>query len=342
MKEKALIITHGGDSDGIISAAMLRHILLHSFELETVFVTYSIQEQVFNGISHRYDFPETEVFVLDLSLNDYLVEVGELGESIISRLARRAKSLTWVDHHSGTEKYKQLLESLGAEVIFDSRRCASKLIFDIWDFSNNYTYFHWLSSVAQNSDGLSTQSDEKIDLVGRDLYDIISFLLYEDNLEELRRLVNTLSTSSYWFGDGQYIEGIKNLLAQAKAEQKRLRPLLDQSLETIEIAGRKIMIGYGPGVLPDKEAIAEVMRGDRESADCYIIPFGTPINNALVLRPSKSNFPVRVFCMFMGGGGREYESGQAIGGFSFNFIFTEENFFQARQQVVDGLERFFK
>lgn len=341
MKEKPLIVTHGGDSDGIISAAMLRHILSYSFDLGIIFVIYSIQEKVFDEISRRSDLPWTNVFVLDLSLNNYLAEKS-LGESIIGRLAKRARSLTWVDHHSGTQKHEQLLRDLGAEVVFDSGRCASRLIFDTWDFSNNDTYFHWLNSVAQSSDGLSAQPDEEIDLVGRDLYDIISFLLYKDNLRELRRLVNILSSSSYWFKGGQYIKGVKNFLAQAKAEQKKVRPLLEKSLEVAEIAGRRIMIGYGPGVLSSKEVIAEVMERDEGKADCYIIPFGTPLNNATVLRPGKSQFPVRDFCAFMGGSGREHKDGQAIGGFSFNFNFTEKNFSQARQQVIDGLERFFK
>jgi oligoribonuclease NrnB/cAMP/cGMP phosphodiesterase (DHH superfamily) len=336
MRQKALVVTHGGDIDGIVSAAILKKLLL-GYDVEFIFVIYSIQQNVFEKISHREDLTEMEVFIVDLSCNDYLVE-----ESIIQRIARRAKSVIYADHHIGTQEHKQLLEDLGVDVFesCEEKKCASRLIYELYSCFFPEKYFDSLSFVAQSSDYPDGLKDE-ISRIGEDLNKIISLYLSESNAEALGNLVITLSENG-WHKNGKYSDDLEKALVLFQAKQKESLTILKESVELIEIADRKIMLGFGQGILPDKDTIAELMKQDNENADCYIVAFGTPINNALVLRGAKSSFTVKSFCSFMAGGGREYGAGCEIGGFSFSFEVTDESYKKAKEITVKGLEEFLK
>ena len=72
MKKKALVVAHGGDPDGIISAASLHRYLSSEYEVEFMYVIYFIQKEAFERISRRANLRDYEMFVVDLSLNDYL------------------------------------------------------------------------------------------------------------------------------------------------------------------------------------------------------------------------------------------------------------------------------
>jgi hypothetical protein len=341
MNKRALVVAHGGDVDGIASAAMFKNLLSSKYSIEFIFVIYSMQEEIFEKISQRKDLAEFEVFIVDLSLNDYLAaEVGN-EKSIIERIAKRAKRVLWIDHHFGSKKHRKLLNSLGVDVFIghDNNKCAANLIYNLYFQGDKY--FGRLSSIAQISDYPDGLKDE-ISRVGEDLNKIISLYLFESRRDALKYLAVTLSSGKDWYNNGKYSSEFKKALASSQEHQKKALVQLKESIEIIDIAGRKIMMGFGQGILPDKDTIAEVMKQDEEKADCYIITFGTPINNALVLRGPKSSFTVKNFCSFMKGGGREYGSGCEIGGFSFKFNVTDESYKKTKEITVKGLEEFLK
>jgi oligoribonuclease NrnB/cAMP/cGMP phosphodiesterase (DHH superfamily) len=339
MRQKALVVTHGSDVDGIVSAAILKKLLL-GYDVEFIFVIYSIQENVFEKISHREDLTEMEVFIVDLSCNDYLVSGSE--ESIIQRIARRAKSVVYADHHIGTQEHKQLLEDLGVDVFesCEEKKCASRLIYELYSCFFPEKYFDSLSFVAQSSDYPDGLKDE-ISRIGEDLNKIISLYLSESNAEALGNLVITLSENG-WHKAGKYSDDLEKALVLFQAKQKESLTILKESVELIEIADRKIMLGFGQGILPDKDTIAELMKQDNEKADSYIIAFGMPINGALALSSVKSNFPAVSFCKFMEGGGRPYGTDYEMGGFSFAFNVTEESYKKAKEIIIEGLKDFLK
>ena len=342
MKKKALVVAHGGDPDGIISAASLHRYLSSEYEVEFMYVIYFIQKEAFERISRRANLRDYEMFVVDLSLNDYLVAADNEEESIIKRIVRRAGRITWIDHHDGTQRHKRFLESLGVNVLEgnDDDKCASRLIFETLLQSDEY--FNWLTSIAQNSDYPGSLPGNEIDLVGRDLYNIISLFVYKSDYKALTELMVVLSSGKDWFNNRDYTLEIQKSLESFKNEQTPALLALDESLEAFLISGKKIMIGFGSGVLSDKDTIAKVMEADKEDSDCYIISYGAPLNHALVLKGSKSDFPVKNFCSSMGGGGREYGQGRKIGGFPVSFKITSKKFKDVKDLVIRSLEDFLK
>ena len=342
-KKKALVVTHGSDADGIISAAMMYKFLSPRYKVEFVFIIHSTKKDVFKAISMRKDLDELEVWIIDLALNKYLIVAELNNESIMQRIARVARNVVYIDHHDGMQTHKQLLKSLGVSVLegYLEKICTAKLIYNTYFYLSGEKYLDWLSIVAQHSDYPDGLKDE-IAQIGENLNKIIFLYLSESNIDAVKGLTVTLSGGKYWYIDGQYSGEIKEALVRFEIIQREALTVLGQSIEVVEIDNKKIIIGFGDGILPDKDTIAEVMRRDDEKADSYIIAFGSPLNNALVLRGAKSSFPVMDFCKFMAGGGRPYGEEWEIGGFSFSFILDDSNYKKAKEIIIKGLKDFLK
>lgn len=337
-KKKALIATHG-DLDGVVAAVILSSKLSPEYDIEIKFVIYSMLKEIFEAIS-RKDLRETEVFVLDLSLNDCLISGGQ--ESIMGRIARKAKIVTYIDHHEGTKIHREALKDLYINVRdgYDEKECASGLVYDLYFLFSPDQYFSWLSSIAQTSD-YNPDSPGEIGRIGRDLNSIILLYLFKSDLKALDYLVDTLSRGK-WYNDGKYSDGIRAALTEAQPYQRKALAVLEKSIEVVEIGGKKIMLGFGQGVLPDKDTIVRLRRQKEEAgeeADCYIVSFGMPINNTLVLA-RKDDFPVINFCTAVGGGGRPYGDDSHAGGFSFAFNVTDESYKKAKEIIITGLKKF--
>jgi len=345
MREKDLVLTHA-DMDGIVAAAVFEYLSSNDpieKEREFKYVVYSKQKEIFKETSRR-DLSGTTLYVLDLNSNDCLIEGNE---PILKRIARNAKEVLWFDHHAGTNKFKNLLQDWGVKVFdgYDSKICASRLMYLCYPchFLRGNKYFDWLTSIAQVSD-YSPGSEGEIAKIGRDINSVISFHLFKSDIGALNELVITLSRGREWHKNGIYSREIESALSVWRLYQKKAIAELKKSIETIEINGKKIVLGFTLGILPAKDTIAGLKKQKEETgdrADCYIIAFGMPINGTLVLA-NKDDFPVMDFCRAMRGGGRPFEDDSQGGGFSFVFDITEKSYTNARQIIIGGLYKFFK
>lgn len=107
-------VTHGDDPDGLVCAALLRHL----FGADTVLANYDDLEEVLAGIDGGYD----SLYVTDLNLREALVPQ-------IKRI-RGFAQVTIIDHHPMEPTLSGWLRSLGVEIIHDTADCASVILYD--------------------------------------------------------------------------------------------------------------------------------------------------------------------------------------------------------------------
>ena len=109
-----ICVSHGEDADGLICAAILRHLKNAS----SLLVTYDD----FGDLLKSIQPPTEELYICDLNIREDL-----LGEIIrISDFAR----ITVIDHHPTTFRVLERLKKSGIDVIHSLLDCASALLYE--------------------------------------------------------------------------------------------------------------------------------------------------------------------------------------------------------------------
>lgn len=116
LSQKVLCISHVGDVDGCVSAALIKHATKSSFLL----TDYGSMNTSLKSILPNYNL----VYVCDLGINETAIEE-------FSRI-RRFAELTYIDHHPLDRDISEALQKIGVKIAHDLRECASVLTFNLF------------------------------------------------------------------------------------------------------------------------------------------------------------------------------------------------------------------
>jgi len=114
MGMRTICVSHGEDADGLICAALLRHLR----DASTTLVTYDD----FGDPLRSTQPPVEELYICDLNIREELLEE-------ILRINEFA-DVTVVDHHPTAEGVLERLELAGVTVVHNPLDCASALLYD--------------------------------------------------------------------------------------------------------------------------------------------------------------------------------------------------------------------
>lgn len=114
--KKVVCISHIGDVDGCVCAALVRCATKSSFLL----TDYGNMNACLKSVQRGYDL----VYVCDLGIDEAVM--GEF-----SRIQKFAK-LTHIDHHPLDRGLSEALQELGVEIVHDNRECAGVLTFNLF------------------------------------------------------------------------------------------------------------------------------------------------------------------------------------------------------------------
>lgn len=110
---KAVCISHAEDADGLICAAVLKHLL----DASTLLVTYDDLEEALKSVRP----PVEEVYICDLNIRKELCQEVE-------RITKFS-SVTFVDHHPTDAEVIERLQHSGVTVVYSPLDCSSVLLF---------------------------------------------------------------------------------------------------------------------------------------------------------------------------------------------------------------------
>lgn len=109
-------ITHGDDLDGLTCGALLKKL----FNAKIILANYDTIETALKNISET----TTKLFITDINLREALV-------CHLKTIAEKTK-ITIIDHHPMTQSFRVNMRDLGVEVIYDTRDCASALVYNLF------------------------------------------------------------------------------------------------------------------------------------------------------------------------------------------------------------------
>ena len=110
---KTVCISHAEDADGIICAAVLKHLL----DAHTLLVAYDDLEEALKSVRP----PVEEVYICDLNIRKELCKEVE-------RITKFS-SVTFVDHHPTEAEVIKRLQHSGVTVVYSTLDCSSVLLF---------------------------------------------------------------------------------------------------------------------------------------------------------------------------------------------------------------------
>ena len=318
---RTVLVVHGEDVDGIMSAVVLS--AEFGPEAEVHFVPYGRYTEMFQALCASDALVGADVVVADLALKPVLFS-GHL----IEKMMARARSIVWLDHHLSREVER--FTALGGLYIDGSETgiCACSLCVKWLGLSSSACVDTAMTgflreSLAAASDYPEQCRDHDFLLLSEKLQRIITYFNFLERPDLLVKLVHNLAQTVEWqeFIVSQY-QQIEQLFAQAEAE-------LEQDQELVEVGPYRFLLAVVSPILPQKEALRKLRQSD-ESVAAYIGLFTKPVLNALVFGGQQNSaFPVQDFCKFYGGGGREND-----GGFSLSPMVDWQDFAVAKGELI--------
>jgi hypothetical protein len=332
----AICLTHGEDVDGIILAALLNARLKGNVNFR--FVPQSKRLDMFKALledkSLNLKAGYRNIYVGDLSITKPLIE-GD--DSLIIRLASTVQSITWIDHHEGTEDHAQKLKDMGIYLVFSKTgKCASGILYDALGMDDEY--FFWLTELAQYND-YEPESPNEYTEIGKMLQIIVS--MANSRLDpgqtkwELLNLVKMLANDREWRDEQRLLYGYGDTLAEYHFRAGPAKLLLKESEKILRIGNFTFLIAFGESFLPHLDTARELRYQNRGQVDGAIVVFSKPANNVLFFKDHESDFDSLPFCKEMGGGGREGD-----GGFSLGYDLAIENYEKTILYITKKLSEF--
>jgi len=294
----SLATCHSEDPDGIISSSLL----LRVEQMTLSFTPYRNQDQDLWNIPKRF---LGNYVIADLNAKQKYLENG-----VIERILKRSLSMTWFDHHDGTLSLRSDLDTLGVKVVARPRVCTAQQIYEEY-LDDDYSEF--LAGIAQGHDyppskygGDATSEQLR---VGKDLQNIIT--LYDlEHPRKLQTLAQQLAKDKRWLFRGQYNKTLEEDIAHCELRFNKAFAEARESEVLYDLHGFKIKTFYADPILPPKDTPRNLIEMDEhDSADGYLVFFGSPKNSAMFFRHPESEFNAEIYCSAMGGGGREGDGG---------------------------------
>jgi hypothetical protein len=276
-----MIITHAEDPDGIIAATLLHR----RFGGDILFARYDNLDKVFmDAITRERD----EVYVADINPN---TQITRDNLAIIQEL----KPTMWFDHHTGTEKNKDKLTQIGAEVIYDPNKCAAMLV------ARHYgedAYGMGLAKVAQLHDYQQARAEGPADRLEKII--CLANALHPELLPELVKELGDGSffDTSSWTQRAHEVDGLRE---QAYEN-------LELSVDLQERHGYKVLFANSSPLLSQKPAPRHLFQIYQNDVDLIVTFFEQPFTNHIVTA-TNNRIDVPALCASLGGGGRGRQGG---------------------------------
>jgi len=337
---KAVIITHGEDVDGIISAGLLCRYLnevINLSNLESILVSHKNFDNLFCKLARNSSaLKGKRLFIADLALKDSLFVKKEGEGSVIEKIVQSCSSLYWLDHHKTSKQMD--FESYGGNYISGSEqsKSASMLVYEeclafrmgeemVADDSEE------LALIAQCNDYPEIFSEHSCFKDGYELQRAISFANYRDDDIFLDNLVKSIGFYQNWrLMIDDYLVKHKSLLDFADA-------YLEKNQDIVLINDYFIFIFGVHPTLPQKETLRNLRGIYQGKVSAIVGIFFAPVLNALVFQGyDGKNFPVDDLCCRMNGGSRDGD-----GGFSLSGEVDWSDFKIAKKKMVEIIVNYF-
>lgn len=333
-QSRLTIITHGEDPDGIISQAILwRYYCVKEGE--------SHQRHFFARYDHLLEpFLEAlrqdprQLIVADISLNQELIQAGEMPGELLRSLAQQS-GITWYDHHLSTQQSESYFQSLRATVHYSDTQCAAKLVAK--DLLRGDPYVRELAKIAQANDyqNCLPQAPTARVILGDKLEGIISLFNAQNNQAGLFLLAEALQRDQ-WRTDETLLQPYWEIHVQEfQQESIQARAELETTVEIPRIESSRVLIGLADPILYPKAAPRYLREHYAEKADLFVTLFQAPCRNHVILSHHGNLINVPALCQSLGGGGRDNG-----GGFTLPFEITSESFSHAKNYVINRVEEY--
>ncbi|MEI8361349.1 MAG: hypothetical protein WCG01_04425 [bacterium] len=295
-----LVITHGEDVDGIISAALLKRYLDGA---EIFLVQHKNQDIFFENLVEDFKLCQNaNIYVADLPIKDsYMIDKGH--GSVIRRLMDFSNSLTWFDHHVTNDL--QEVWRCGCLPIMGTReqKCSASLIYDAHagavDVHGNY-----LAEIAQLNDYECKNGGKDLIEQGITLQRLITYFSVTSNEIGLHSLVESLAVSFDWQSEMQDIFEFSKVRFQAAVRA------IANNYTMFQVDNRVVLLALLDPILPQKEIMRSIRENFGVATDVCVGIIPEPVNNVILFKGSRGNiFPVQAFCEFLKGGGRDGDGG---------------------------------
>jgi len=314
-KRKTVVLTHGEDVDGIISAALAKKFF--KGEIDVRLVRHSNQLEVFQKLSSENLSDDTNIYIFDLMPKKNLFMATDDQISVMDSLCFKTESVVWIDHHDDFLTWE--LEKRGVRYIGGEKKkeCAALLIWnelistEFPEEAIEKIDGFLLATIAQVNDypgeekmtGIIARSGDRIQQA-------ISCLNYFSREEDLQKLINLIALGENWMAF------VNSVLAECEWHIMRARSYLARNQKVLQIGGFDFLLATVDPILPQKQLLRKMRSEHAGKVDGCVVFFSDPANNVLFFSdPVRCSFSAQKFCTYMGGGGRDGD-----GGFSAKFL----------------------
>jgi oligoribonuclease NrnB/cAMP/cGMP phosphodiesterase (DHH superfamily) len=347
MSINVLVITHGEDVDGIVSATVLDKTLEDKHDAAKVyfFAKNSDLKGVLESIALKGKlYSKIKLFILDLPAKEYLKTKNSENISLAERLVSNFDSVIWIDHHDETRFNREYLVSVGIRTITGKDRiCTAGLVYKKYARSDPVLYY--LSRVAQANDYPEESGVPIMREFGVKIQELITSFrfFYKDPSVKLEKLVFDLRFFPFVFSKSfprSYM--YKRELKKFRKSCRKAFIELERNLLLVRFKTRKgemrVLAGHASGILPAKMTTAKILEKYRDSGvDGVMINFGEPVNNVFFFVCPEVSLDISGFCRFMGGGGRE-----KAGGFPADAFGDIKDVNDLAKNAAEKMKNFFK
>ncbi len=338
MVSSPFILHHGEDPDGIIAAALVGAYCEHQLK-ETPAAYFPLRYDNVNDllpsiVEEAEKSHPCQIFVADINPTTSVLRDGLLYRLVDSvPLAHRDLSaMTWIDHHTGTEKLLADFQQHGIKVVHDANQCAALLTAKNFAL-NDDPYFHRLASIAQAHDYAKPGQFNELLLAGNELEKIIALANANGDEALLQRLITDLKDKHYFDDENVPLPFWQEHSSQYDSQKAVALEQLKESIILENVGDYRVLFALASPLLSQKPAPRYLKENYGDAADVQVCLFAAPYRNHIVQGKNDSSLDIVGFCQSMGGGGRNNS-----GGFTLQELITEENYAAQRKTIGERLE----
>jgi len=300
-EKRNLIVVHGEDVDGIVTAGLLKR--KFPINTEIYLLTHQMQDVFLDALSQNEDLlAEANLIIADLSLKRrYVDKDGD--QSILPRLIANARIVVWVDHHCSN--FLDLVSNVGCNLVHahGDEKCTAMLVYEHFLAADDGTA-HDLACIAQLNDYPDPMGNQELIKQGNMLQKIVNSLYWNKKHDRLMSLINAIANDEDWQAE------IEIDLAEFHEEYCKALLRVNDNICFGELGSYDILVTILDPILPQKEIMRWLRDHYAHEVEAIIGIFPEPVNNVMVFAGAKSSkFPVEQMCEKMTGGSRGGDGG---------------------------------